>query len=415
MQNPINNNERDALSELFRQKLENHRVPVDVNGWDNLQERLKAKDKRRIPFWFWLSGGAAVAAIALLFTLHPFTESIDTLGKAKINTHQQASQNRGSIAGTGQQQPKVNQTNPTAFIQENTTKQITNIPSKEMAQYNPSQDQTAYKDIDSIKTAQNSNFKNETGMAQNSTGNKDTVSKNNRNIPNSLADESIQDKRQKTKDKNSWLLAAAVGSDGNFTSGNGNDGLTVSNTNVAGAPTGYPTKTPVGFSNINYAPPISFGLIIRKNLNKSWSMESGLVYTYLLTTFENAGVQQNNAGLHLHYIGVPLNLIARLWNYPTWEIYVSGGAMAEKGIRSFYVLNQYTGNREYTSTVTSAIDGFQWSVNGGIGATYKLNQHLGIFFEPKISYYFDDKQPVSARTEYPAVIGLTAGVRLQFK
>jgi len=89
--------------------------------------------------------------------------------------------------------------------------------------------------------------------------------------------------------------------------------------------------------------------------------------------------------------------------------------MLEKGIRSAYVQNQYGGSQIITTTAITNIQGVQWSVNGAVGATYKLSNDLGIFFEPKTSYYFKDKQPISARTKYPVVIGVTAGVRFIFK
>ena len=43
MQNNINNNERDAFSDIFRQKLENHQIPVNAAIWDEIEERLKAE------------------------------------------------------------------------------------------------------------------------------------------------------------------------------------------------------------------------------------------------------------------------------------------------------------------------------------------------------------------------------------
>jgi len=109
-----------------------------------------------------------------------------------------------------------------------------------------------------------------------------------------------------------------------------------------------------------------------------------------------------------------LNVIVKLWNNPNWEIYLSGGGMVEKGIRSVYVQNQYVFNQTITTTAATNIDGVQWSVNGAVGTTYKIRRNLGIFFEPKIAYYFNNNQPISARTEQPVVLGLTAGLRIQF-
>jgi len=185
---------------------------------------------------------------------------------------------------------------------------------------------------------------------------------------------------------------------------------------IVNAPTNYTSiMAPNDFQDITYTPPVSFGLVVRKNITKTLSLESGLVYTYLLTTFKNSGTQQNEARLHLHYIGVPLNVIVTLWNNPKWEIYLSGGGMVEKGIRSVYVQNLYVSNQTITTTAATSIEGVQWSVNGAVGTTYKIKRYLGIFFEPKISYFFDNNQPISARTDQPVVIGLSAGIRFQFK
>jgi len=72
-------------------------------------------------------------------------------------------------------------------------------------------------------------------------------------------------------------------------------------------------------------------------------------------------------------------------------------------------------NQTNTTTSSSNIEGIQWSVNGAVGVNYNIQRNFGIFFEPKISYFFDDNQPISARTAYPVVIGLMAGIRFQFK
>jgi len=415
MQNNINNNERDTFSESVRQKLENHQVPVDVSVWDKIEERLKSKRKRIIPFWFWLSGGAAVAALALLLFLRPGSESKDNI--ATTTKIQQVSHHKVYVA--------IHQ-HPIAIKIKKTTiktapfKTQASIQIKKSASLDFPTVQVAYHEIiDSSYINQKdsfSNLNNENNITLNSNEKEDTVSKSNRYIPNSLVEEQKNEPIVKNKNTSSWLLAAAIGSNGSLPTGNSGYESLSGNKNIVSASTNYTSiMTPNEFSKINYISPLSFGLIIRKDLNKALGLESGLVYTYLLTTFENNTLQRNDARLHLHYIGVPLNLIARLWNSPKWEFYLSGGGMIEKGIQSVYIQNQYTGNQTLTTTAITKIDGIQWSVNGAVGITYKIQRNLGIFFEPKISYYFDNNQPLSARTEYPVVIGLTAGVRFQFK
>ena len=420
MQNNTDNNEHDIFSESIRQKLENHSLPVDPKSWDQINERLNSKKRKSIPFWFWLSGGAAVAVIALLFTLRPLAESGNTIAKSTNANIQHSNGQRVSI--TTNQQPKAHQSTKSPVKQALVkTPKSEHIRSTVASNFPPSR-VVLNDSIEKINANQdvqdNNNLKKKDELTQYSTNNKDSVSKNRRQTIDILVEKTSIEPIVSKKNRNSWLLAASYGTNGSLPTGNrqGDFLSYVDNKNIVSAETNYTSiMTPTDFSDITYTPPLSIGLVIRKNLNKEWSLESGLVYTYLMTTFENSGMQRNNARLHLHYIGIPLNLVAQLWNNTKWEIYLSGGGMIEKGIRSVYVQNLYSGNQTITTTANTNISGVQWSVNGAIGTTYKIQPKIGLFFEPKISYFFDNHQPLSARTEFPVVIGLSAGVRFQFK
>jgi len=415
MQDDINKIDKpDAFSEIFRQKLENHQVSVDPNIWNEIEAKMKGHKRRIIPFWFWLSGGAA-AVFAVFFMLRPVTEPTRfALEKSNQNilkvTHSKSvgflEKNR--IAKT--ETLKTNSEKPKPTISIDSEKYISKATTTKADSI---ENKTA------LDIAQNNIMSKEIGTSA-STKNKDSVSIRKNVFPKALNEDVVNKPVVKKMNKNDWLLAASFGSGGGAPNGNNgyeadifnayyNEKISSGTNYTAGL-----TDTKA-FSKTTYNSPLSFGLVVRKNLDKTISVESGLTYTYLSTNFENNGVQQNNAKLHLHYIGLPLNLIGVVWRNTKWEIYISGGAMVEKGIRSVYVLNQLSGNNKITTNVSSGIDGFQWSVNGAIGTTYKLQRNIGIFFEPKLSYFFDNNQPISARTDQPTVIGLTGGLRIQLK
>jgi len=417
MQNNINKNERDAFSDLIRQKLENHQLPVDNSIWEGIETRLASHKRKIIPFWWWLSGGAAVAVLALLFTLQPLSESKNPIAAINKGTalHEKTQVKQGTKPHFNNPDQPLN--GPEIKVPVKT--QLSVHGPSPLALNLPPVQGAVNDSVERDKTT-GSKLDNNEIKAENNTltasVNNDSVTGNQREIPNSLVEKNINEPVITKKHKSSWLLAATVGSNGSMPTGNGNGELLAGDKDIVTAPTNYTSiMTPNEFRTINYIPQISFGLTVRKTLNKEWSVESGLMYTYLLTIFENNGMQRNEARLHLHYIGVPLNLVARLWNLPKWEIYMSGGGMVEKGIKSVYVQTQYTGNQTITTTALTDINGLQWSVNGAVGTTYKIQRNIGIFFEPKISYYFDNNQPISARTKDPVVIGLSAGIRLQIK
>ena len=140
-------------------------------------------------------------------------------------------------------------------------------------------------------------------------------------------------------------------------------------------------------------------------------METGLVYTYLASHFEWSCHDVHQS---LHYLGIPINMVVYLWNSkPNWRIYLSGGFMAEKGLRAVYRQERQIQSEHRITTVRSSIDGLQWSLNGGLGVNYRFEKGWGIYFEPRAGYSFDNNQPISIRTEWPVYFGIHLGLNYQ--
>jgi len=431
MQDNINTNKPDAFSELMKQKLENHQLPVDLNDWSAIEKRLNKKGKRKIiPWWMWLPMGSA-AVLTLLFTLRSFNETPDYA--VKSNSHavtQQAEapkrytvqQSIAKAAVSGNQISNA----PSALIkQKQTLVQKSNIVGVDLPHIHSVMMDTSVTEINNPVTTASIRSVEKEPIAQVAVQQNDSVQNKpemKKTVLDPNPDESIAVVPQKKSKHNNWMLAASYGSQGNvdLASNNGGGDFVSSSPNfydktLSAVNTNYTSILATNdFTKKTYNDPLSFGLTVRKQLNKTLSLESGLVYTYLLSTFENSGVQRSEAKLHLHYIGIPVNLITELWENSKWEVYLSTGFMAEKGIQSLYVQSQYFGAEVVTTTAKTNINGIQWSINGGVGVSYKIKRQLGIYFEPKFSRYFDNNQPVSARTDHPFVFGLSAGLRIGF-
>ncbi|MDR0573080.1 MAG: outer membrane beta-barrel protein [Tannerella sp.] len=156
--------------------------------------------------------------------------------------------------------------------------------------------------------------------------------------------------------------------------------------------------------DMTHSIPISAGITVRKKLNKTLGIETGLIYTYLSTDMEARGSRRYDATLNLHYLGIPVNLIVNLWDNRRWNIYFSGGGMAEKGLQSVY-------KDDIHGKEKNSISGLQWSLNGGIGVSCNLYKEMNLYVEPGVSYYFDNRQPASKRTEDPFNFNLRLGLR----
>ena len=168
----------------------------------------------------------------------------------------------------------------------------------------------------------------------------------------------------------------------------------------------------------NYKMPVSFGIGLEIPLNKRFSIGTGVTYTSLSRTFpgrylkydEATGASELLYGDAKHtvkYLGIPVNI---LYHFPLkgdFSIYTYGGGEIERSFLNKYRIALNSGKIKHRANNT----GFQFSVHVGVGAEYKINNYLGIYFDPSVKYYFDGNQPKSIRTQHPWMINLEAGLR----
>jgi hypothetical protein len=410
----------DAFNMGVRHKLENHQLPVDENVWAEIEARMNAgKRKKIVPFWWWFSGGAAVAMLALMFTLLPVHESTSNIAR----NSQKSSKVKLGLVKDKVLSLRAGVTLHTTKLQSdsrlNNERAVSDKQVEDKEQIVP----IAEKHVEALAVGFDSVVDNSAIVADeiiSSPGVNDSAGLRNKEkyTITSLVAKNADYTAPEAKTKNEWLIAAAIGSGGGASLSGSTNPLYAAdfgNKNIMSAQTSYTNiLNPNDFSEKNFMAPLSFGLIVRKSLTQSLSVESGLVYTYLLSTFSLSSFANYDASLKLHYLGIPVNLVARIWKVGNWELYASGGVMVEKGLQSVYVQNQRTDYQTITTIAKTSIDGMQWSLNTGLGATYKIQRNVGIYFEPKFSYFFDNNQPVSVRTEQAVVVGLTAGLRFQF-
>lgn len=154
--------------------------------------------------------------------------------------------------------------------------------------------------------------------------------------------------------------------------------------------------------SIHHKQPISFGLSIRKNLPKNFSIETGLTYTYLASDILFEGSSEE-VSQKMHYVGIPLRANWNFVNQQAFTLYVSGGGTVEKCIYG------------KIGSKTETVKPIQLSVMGAVGAQYNVSRKFGLYVEPGISYFFDDGSAVQTiRKENPLNFTLQAGIRLTY-
>jgi len=417
------NEHLDLFSLKIRQKLEDHRLPVNMEGWEQIEAKVAGHPR----FSLWRIGGwvtvtAAVLALLLLIRLYPIVSVLDA-----------GSQEEGLI--TEKMNPKKMDTEK---LQPDRDSSFTILcQAEERVVAHVVQKRTAVLiPVDTIAWEEAIGEEGEIELPPKSEvthpSAKVSAIRHLGPEPEKHRTQQLLTRADRPEAKGGrWQIGANMGTGGHLSLGMGLDNTYQDDMSDSPTDPDVPLPpvppvtddepelemggSPENFSQVDCAPPLSFGITVRKHLNnRIIALESGLVYTYLYTKLSQNRTISGRATLGLHYLGIPVNLVVNLWDNPNWNVYVSGGFMIEKGVRSVYHVEAYSLDEQKSATYRSGIDGLQWSLNLSVGVSYRFYRDWSLYLEPRYSYYFNNNQPVSYRTENMTLIGVGAGVRFEF-
>lgn len=410
----------DDFSEFMRRKMDDHRLPVDDLCWEEIE--LCMKPHR--PQWIWWAGSAVGAAvIALLFLFSPFQT-----GDVPYDRMEPAVASAYNEANDDQEVGKEPQKEQTSLVDQP-------VPQKKLiaAVVLDKTKQPANEIPDTVVPEEQEEQPDAVREAEVEAESPATVSEKKEkqqdlyNYKSERSGFSAPSEPKRREDEGQWAINAGFGTGGHVSLGLGNNLDYVANTPQDNNPGGLvpPPVEPPLFSNsgtlspdeydhADTSLPLSFGVTVRRNFNRHIGLETGLVYTYLSSQLTKNGNVQYKSRLELHYLGIPVNLVVSLWQNPRWNIYLAGGVMVEKGLRAKQTEDRYWQMEMQHAVDKRGISGLQWSLNASAGISYRLYQDWSLYFEPRISHYFDTDQPTSIRTENSVIVGLGAGLRYEF-
>ena len=171
-------------------------------------------------------------------------------------------------------------------------------------------------------------------------------------------------------------------------------------------------------STYRHRTPVTFGINVSFQLSKRFALETGLIYTHLHSETETQGAFDYHIEQNLNYIGVPLSATYTLVGSRFIDLYLRGGATAEilaSGRQEGRISKEQIGSSRTETTGVEA-KGIQASVGAAAGAMFNISRTVGLYIEPGISHYFENRdQPASYRTEHPTNFNLRAGIRISFR
>ena len=157
---------------------------------------------------------------------------------------------------------------------------------------------------------------------------------------------------------------------------------------------------------------------MKLDFTPKWSLGIGVNYSLLTRRFYGSYTEVSQTGVidksissdirnSQQYIGIPVNVYYNVLDSEHMNFYAYAGGTAEKCISDKYDLIG-------TEVVyTEKVKGVQLSANVGIGVEFLLGQHLGLYIDPSLRYYFSNGQPKSIRTAQPLMLGFEMGLRVR--
>lgn len=158
--------------------------------------------------------------------------------------------------------------------------------------------------------------------------------------------------------------------------------------------------------------PITIGLSVNKNLSNRWSLETGLRYTYLKSTFTTGEEYCIQETQKLHYIGIPLRVSYRFANYKRFSLYSAAGIQMEIPLKGTLQTSHITDSIPVNLDRQLLHAPLQWSINGSIGVQYHFTPRTSFYLEPTINYYIPDGSDLrTIRKKHPVTFSIPFGIR----
>lgn len=169
-------------------------------------------------------------------------------------------------------------------------------------------------------------------------------------------------------------------------------------------------------TNIHHKTPVTVGVGVSYYLNDRFSLQSGLNYTFLSSSWETNGSYHRETKQKLHFIGIPLSLSYKIAEWNRIQFYAAAGGMAEVNVGGRLSSRIFTGDEEIQREKNHIrMKEWMWSVNARVGASYPLLRFVSVYAEGGVGYYFDNGSKIETiRSEKPFNVNLQAGFRFGF-
>ena len=400
----------------IRSLLENAEEEVPDRVWDTISGQLDkaqaAKKKKAVLPWLCYAGTAAAAAAVALTVF--FNTGNPDRQPGVIDISQMSAQAGLPDMEQTQEQTQVEEPEPVQTVSATSAKTIKAAPEKDEAE--------TYTDI---SEPEDTTVKKETAVTdeEGSQSGEDSITRQIRDAgadtytAEAWPDPFAEDENPKGDRIHTAITISGLASTNNRTSTAAAGSRPMMSSGKPGTESRNPITENPGTDN--YAIPLSFGVGAKVIFTPRWSLGAGLNYSLLSRTFSGTYTEYSANGIQSvtpyskirnvqSYIGIPVNVYFSIMKNRIVDLYAYAGGTAEKCI-----INRYTIPGK-NIVHNEKVQGFQFSVDAGIGVEFIIADMLGIYVDPSLRYYIpDSRQPKSIRTVQPLMLGFEMGFRVR--
>ena len=178
----------------------------------------------------------------------------------------------------------------------------------------------------------------------------------------------------------------------------------------------HPHKMTLAKTDIKHKTPIGFGFSVGYQLNKRFSLQSGLNYSYLRSEWSTNNTYHVDNDQCLHFIGIPLSLAFQIAEWNKFRFYTSAGVMAEVNVAGKRKMTLYSDDVKIMSNSEHVrMKEWLWSVNARAGVSYPIVRFVSAFAEIGAGYYLDNGSEIETiHSEKPFNVSMQLGFRFGF-
>lgn len=145
-------------------------------------------------------------------------------------------------------------------------------------------------------------------------------------------------------------------------------------------------------------------------LDDMLAVGTGVSYTYMSSRYEAVVDNSFQADVFqsVHYIGVPLLFTYNFVRTDHFFVYATLGGSVEKAVKVSYSLKDLSNSVSYRNGNFPGVD---CSAVLGVGFEYRFLKYMGVYLNPRVSWYFIEKSPYSAIRENPFQVSFQLGLR----